>query len=121
LKDHLTALAPHQDASGMWHQVIDHPESYREFTSTCMIAYAMIRGVKEGWLPKAEFEPRYLRAWDGIKLRIDLEGRGLVDVCTGTGKQNTLEDYFLRTAIQGKDDRGGAMALILATELAAMK
>ncbi|MGI9243045.1 MAG: glycoside hydrolase family 88 protein, partial [Verrucomicrobiales bacterium] len=41
---HLAALIEHQDASGMWHQVIDHPESYREFTSTCMITFAILRG-----------------------------------------------------------------------------
>ena len=42
----------------------------------------------------------------------------MVDVCTGTGKMKSLRDYYDRTAILGRDERGGAMALMLATELA---
>jgi len=34
----------------------------------------------------------------------------------GTGKQKTLRDYFDRPAINGRDDRGGAMGLLFATE-----
>ena len=34
-------------------------------------------------------------------------------------EQKTLEDYLRRTAILDRDARGGAMALLLATELAA--
>ena len=49
---------------------------------------------------------------------MDLEVKELVDVRTGTGKFPTLEDYLLRPAILGRDDRGGAMTLLLAAELA---
>ena len=41
---HLGALARHQDPNGMWHQVIDRPESYREMTSTCSVPMAAWRG-----------------------------------------------------------------------------
>ena len=43
----------------------------------------------------------------------------LVDVCTGTGKQKNLRAYYDRMAILGKDARGGAMALLVSTEMAA--
>ena len=43
---HLKALRKHQDPTGAWHQVIDHEESYREFTSTCMITFAIVRGIR---------------------------------------------------------------------------
>jgi rhamnogalacturonyl hydrolase YesR len=114
---HLDALLRHQDPTGMWHQVIDHPESYRELTATAMITFAMVRGLRNGWLPQAHYEPGVNRAWDALKTRIAPDG-GLVDVCTGTGKQKTLRDYFDRTAILGPDDRGGAMALMVSTEIA---
>ncbi|MBC8351995.1 MAG: glycoside hydrolase family 88 protein [Planctomycetes bacterium] len=113
---HMAALAKHQDPTGCWHQVIDHPESYREFTSTCMITYAMIRGVSEGWLDAATYSPIINKAWYAIRTRIGSRGT-LVDVCTGTGKQKSLRDYFDRTAILGRDDRGGAMALLVANEI----
>lgn len=117
-QEHLEALLRHQDPNGMWHQVIDHPESYREMTSTCMITYAMIRGVRNGWLPRETYEPAITKAWRAIKTRLAPTGE-IVDVCTGTGKQKNLRAYFDRTAILGKDERGGAMALMVATEMAA--
>jgi len=114
---HLDALLRHQDPTGMWHQVIDHPESYREFTATTMITFAMIRALRNGWLPRSRYEPAINRAWEALKARIAPSG-DLVDVCTGTGKQKTLRDYFDRAAILGPDDRGGAMALMVSTEMA---
>jgi rhamnogalacturonyl hydrolase YesR len=114
-RKHLTALLPHQDATGCWHQVIDRPESYREFTCTAMIGYAMMRGVRTGRLDRATFAPAIEKAWEALKLRIAADGT-LVDVCTGTGKQKSLRDYYDRGAILGRDGRGGAMALMVVTE-----
>ncbi len=114
---HMAAVARHQDPIGAWHQVIDHPESYREFTATCMITYAMIRGVSEGLLDAETYSPIIDRAWYAIRTRIGSNGE-LVDVCTGTGKQNSLREYYDRPAILGRDDRGGAMALLVANEIA---
>ncbi|QOV89742.1 glycoside hydrolase family 88 protein [Humisphaera borealis] len=116
---HLAALKPHQDATtGYWHQVIDHPESYDEYSATCMIGFAMQRGISRGWLKKDEFRPSIDLAWRAIKERTSPDGK-LVNVCSGTGKQKTLKDYFDRPAINGRDDRGGAMGLLFATELLA--
>jgi unsaturated rhamnogalacturonyl hydrolase len=114
---HMAALVKHQDYTGCWHQVIDHPESYREFTATCMITFAMVRGVRRGWLPEEAYKPVIFRGWHAIRTRIAPDAT-LVDVCTGTGKQKTLRDYLDRTAILGPDPRGGAMALMVATEIA---
>jgi len=117
LRAHLEALLRHQDETGMWRQVIDLPGSYRELTSTAMITIAMARGVRLGWLEEARFRPAIVRAWYALRTRVAANGE-LVDVCTGTGKQRSLRDYLDRTAILGRDDRGGAMALLVATELA---
>jgi rhamnogalacturonyl hydrolase YesR len=117
LRSHLTTLLAHQDPTGAWHQVIDAPESYRELTSTCMIGVAMLRGIRQGWLERARFQPAIERAWYAVRTRVALDG-GLVDVCTGTGKQRNLRDYLDRTAILARDPRGGAMALLFAVEMA---
>ena len=119
-RTHIAALAKHQDPTGMWHQVIDHPESYREMTSTCMITFAMARGIRMGWLDRKVYEPHLRKSWPAINQRIGTDGH-LIDVCTGTGKQKNLRAYLDRTAILGKDSRGGSMALLAATEMAALK
>ena len=117
---HMAALVAHQDPTGAWHQVIDLPESYRELTSTSMIGFAMARGLEGGWLEGEEYEQAVARAWNAVKTRVAPNGE-LVDVCTGTGKQPDLRSYHDRTAILGKDDRGGAMAMLFATEMAAQE
>jgi len=67
---HLKALVAFQNESGMWHQVIDHPESYPEFSATCMIGFALHQGLREGWLDRAAFQPAADRARDAVKRRI---------------------------------------------------
>ncbi|MBL9092197.1 MAG: glycoside hydrolase family 88 protein [Planctomycetaceae bacterium] len=117
LEKHLRALLTHQEYTGMWHQVIDKPESYAELTATSMIAYAMARGVRQGRLDAATFDGPIRQAWSALKTRIGTENGDLVDVCTGTGKQPNLRAYYDRPANNGYDDRGGAMALMIATEM----
>lgn len=116
-QEHLAALRTHQDPTGMWHQVIDVEGSYRELTATCMITFAMLRGMKQGWLDRATYEPCVRKSWPAILARIGADG-SLIDVCEGTGKQTSLRGYLDRKAILGPDDRGGAMALLVATEMA---
>jgi unsaturated rhamnogalacturonyl hydrolase len=117
LRNHLKALVKHQDPTGMWQQVIDEPGSYREMTATCMITFAMLRGLREGWFDERDFLPAVKAAWPAIQDRISPQGE-LIDVCTGTGKQKSLQAYFDRPAILGRDERGGAMALLVVTEYA---
>ncbi len=116
-RDHLHAMKPLQDELGMWHQVVDHPESYREFTVTCMTTFAITRGLRRGWLDSEIYEPVVRSAWRSIQQRTAADG-GMVDVCAGTGKMKSLREYLDRPAILGRDDRGGAMVFLLCTELA---
>jgi rhamnogalacturonyl hydrolase YesR len=111
------ALLQHQDATGMWRQVIDREQSYRELTATSMIGYALSVGLSRKWIAGEGYERALARAWYGVRTRIASDG-SLVDVCTGTGKQASLRAYYDRPAILGRDDRGGAMALLFAVEMA---
>jgi len=115
-QNHIAALLKHQDAFGCWHQVIDKSGSYREFSATCMIGWALKRGLDRGWLDKATHQPALDRAWVAAKQRIGPRGV-VVDICTGTGKQKSLRDYYDRPAIWGVDARGGALALMFSTEM----
>ena len=112
----METLARFQDIDGMWHEVINVPGSYAELSATSMIAVAMQKGIRHGWIPAAKYRPIVERAWTAVKGRVAPDGQ-LIDVCTSTGKQKNLKAYLDRTAILGLDPRGGAMALLLATEL----
>jgi unsaturated rhamnogalacturonyl hydrolase len=115
---HMFLLAHFQnDQDGMWREVIDQPGSYEETSATAMIGLAMERGIRRGWLDPAMYQPRVDRAWRAVLTRVGKGGQ-LVDVCESTNKQKTLEDYLHRAAILGPDPRGGAMAMLFATEMA---
>jgi unsaturated rhamnogalacturonyl hydrolase len=118
---HMRGLAERQAADGSWREVVDEPGSYREFTATAMIATAMARGLRLGWLD-ASFRPVVERAWRAVAVRIGEDG-SLVDVCTGTGagRDATRQYYLNRAAVFGPDDRGGAMGLTAALEIASRK
>jgi unsaturated rhamnogalacturonyl hydrolase len=99
--------------------VIDVPGSYAETSATAMIGLAMSRGIRLGWLDAAAYQYRVNLAWSAVLARVGKDGQ-LVDVCESTNKQSTLEEYLNRAALLGPDPRGGAMAMLFATELAGL-
>ncbi|MFO0921086.1 MAG: glycoside hydrolase family 88 protein [Pirellulales bacterium] len=116
-RKHMQALRRWQDIkTGCWHQVIDHAESYEEYTCTCMIGWAMARGIRRGWISADEFQPHVVMAWKAMESRTSTSGE-FRNVCPSTGKLKTLQEYLDRTPTQGKDDRGGAMGLLFVSEL----
>jgi rhamnogalacturonyl hydrolase YesR len=96
----MAALLQHQDADGVWHQLLDHPESYRESSCTAMFTYAMITGVKQGWLEKKSYATAARKGWLAVNKFIDADGN--VDkVCVGTGQTNDIQFYLNRPTEKG--------------------
>jgi rhamnogalacturonyl hydrolase YesR len=112
----MRALLKHQSDDGSWRQVVDEPTSYRELTVTAMTVAAMSRGVRLGWLDKS-FVPAIDRGWRAVAARVDDAG-SVRDVCASTGAGASKEHYLNRPVINGADDRGGAMVLLAALEVA---
>ena len=52
---HMAALARFQDENGMWRNVIDRPGAYPEYSATAMIATAMLRGIRNGWIDRETY------------------------------------------------------------------
>jgi rhamnogalacturonyl hydrolase YesR len=117
---YMATLAKHQDEDGLWRQVVDHPGAYAEFTGTAMIGFAMLRGIRNGWLDAKTFQPIVDKAWRAVLSRVGPDGV-FMDVSESTNKQPTFNDYLRRAAILDRDPRAGAMALMFATEMAGLK
>jgi rhamnogalacturonyl hydrolase YesR len=116
----VAALVKFQSDDGSWRQVVDEPASYRELTVTAMTTAAMARGVRLGWIARATYEPVINRGWSAVAARVNPDGT-VKDVCSGTGAQPSKEYYLNRPAVNGADDRGGAMALLAAIEVQLMR
>jgi len=82
-----------------------------------MIGTSMLIGIRHGWLDAKTYQPLVDAAWRAVNTRAASDGI-LLDVCESTNKQRSLDDYLRRAALTGRDPRGGAMALVFATELA---
>jgi rhamnogalacturonyl hydrolase YesR len=115
----MEALLIHQTDDGSWRQVVDQPTAYQELSVTALALTAMARGVRMGWIDAARFTPVIDRAWLAVLARVNDDGT-LRDVCTSTGAQATLEYYMTRPAVNGADDRGGAIVLMAALEMEAL-
>ncbi|MDR2139311.1 MAG: glycoside hydrolase family 88 protein [Tannerella sp.] len=112
LKGYLTmmeSLKTFQCESGMWRQLIDAPEFWPETSGTAMFAFAMITGVKRGWLPAGTYGPAARKAWLALVAHIDENG-DVTEVCVGTNKKNDRQYYYDRPRIAG-DYHGQAPVL----------
>jgi len=114
----MSGLRVFQGPDGLWRQVVDLEGSYRETSVTALTVTAMARGVRLGWLDSS-YGPVIERGWRGILSHVVEDGT-LVDVCISTGSGTTLEHYLHRTAVNGADDRGGALILGAALEMHAL-
>ncbi len=112
----MAALLPLQTRDGLWRNVVDHPGAYAEFSATAMIGFAMQHGLANGWIRGAAYRQAVDRAWVAINSRTSSSG-SFIDVCESTARMTSLEQYLQRAAILGTDARGGAMAMLFATEL----
>ena len=97
----MATLLKYQDADGVWHQLIDHPESYQESSSTAMFTFAMITGVKQGWLKDKTYAEAARKGWLGLNSKF-IDQDGLVDkVCVGTNKADNVAFYLARPTQKG--------------------
>ena len=110
----MRALLQHQATSGMWRQLVDHPESWEETSCTAMFAYAMQVGIRNGWLPREDFEAPADRAWNALLGYLDAQGN-LREICVGTGQSRDIQYYLDRPRHTG-DFHGQAPLLWLAVE-----
>ena len=91
----MQTLKQQQDANGMWHQLVDDQQSWAETSGSAMFTYAMITGVKKGWLDAAEYAPVARKAWLALITYIDSNG-DVREVCEGTNKKNDRQYYLDR-------------------------
>lgn len=96
----MKTLLKYQSENGMWRQLIDDKDSWEETSATAMFTYAMIVGVKEGWLNYEIYAPAARKAWLAMVKHIDADNN-VREVCEGTNIKNSREHYLTRRRIVG--------------------
>lgn len=107
------ALVYWQDRTGLWHGLINRPgELYLESSGSALIAYGLLRGLNQGWLPES-YRPAATRALFGVLDRLEnhADGLSLPGISDSTMPSESLGYAFVR---QRNDKPYGLAALILA-------
>jgi unsaturated rhamnogalacturonyl hydrolase len=81
---HAAGLRRTQAPSGLWHQLLNRPDSYEETSSSAMFVFAITRGVNKGWLSRNTWAPIALRGWNGLTTKVNSTGQ-VEGTCIGTG------------------------------------
>lgn len=111
----MAALLKYQRPDGMWRQLIDDEGAWPETSGTGMFAFAMITGVRNGWLDAETYGPAARQAWLALVTYLDEHG-DVRDVCEGTNKKADRQYYLDRKRITG-DLHGQAPVIWCATAL----
>ncbi|MEI9968637.1 MAG: glycoside hydrolase family 88 protein [Terracidiphilus sp.] len=111
----MAALLKYQAPDGMWRQLIDHDEAWEESSSSGMFTFALITGVKNGWLDAATYGPAARKGWIAVTGFID-QNSDVTNICEGTGKFNSL-DYYLERKRRTGDFHGQEPVLWAASAL----
>ena len=111
----MAALLKYQGKDGMWRQLIDHDEAWPEASSSAMFDFAMITGVKNGWLDAKTYGPAARKGWIAVTGYVD-QNDDVTSICEGTGKENSLPYYLARKRRTG-DFHGQAAVMWAATAL----
>jgi hypothetical protein len=71
--------------AGAWRQVLDRTDAGAEMSCTAMFTYALVTGLKNGWLSGAQYVTAAKNGWTALGVKTDSTGQ-LSKVCPGTGQ-----------------------------------
>ena len=111
----MKSLLHYRNNEGLWNQLIDQPEFWTETSGSAMFTYALISGVKNGWLPSKVYEPAARKAWLALIPYIN-KNNDVTNICIGTNKKNDFSYYLHRSKVTG-DYHGQAPYLWCAAAL----
>jgi len=110
----IIGFSRYQDTSGMWHQLLDKPDSYLESSVTAMFIYTVAHAVNKGWI-----SPHYLsialNGWEGLAKKVTADGE-INDICIGTNVEENIRFYYNRPR-ETNDTHGLGAFLLAGTEL----
>ncbi|MBB6107503.1 Rhamnogalacturonyl hydrolase YesR [Mucilaginibacter lappiensis] len=110
----IVGYARYQDQTGLWHQLLDKPDSYLETSVTAMYTYAVARAVNQGWINE-KYIAIAQEGWKGLLTKVTVDGQ-LQDVCIGTNMDTDIKFYYTRPT-ELNDTHGTGAFLLAGTEM----
>lgn len=126
--DLMDSLLKYQDESGMWYQVVNlgkMEKNYLETSGSSILAYALLKGVRLGFLPES-YKEYGIKAFNGICDKyltteedgsLHLDGICLVAGLGGKQMRSGTFDYYMSEPIVKDDAKGVGPFLLAYTEI----
>lgn len=77
-------ITPYQSPNGLWHQLINHYETYLETSASAIYVYCIAHGVNQGWLDARAYTDVAKSGWRGVMTQVNARGQ-VENTCVGTG------------------------------------
>jgi unsaturated rhamnogalacturonyl hydrolase len=95
LRAHLRSIAKLQSGSGLWHQMLDKPDSYLETSASAMFVYALAHAVNRGWIAPVIYGSVAQAGWMALTTRVNERGQ-VEGSCVGTTLASDHVYYYNR-------------------------
>lgn len=83
-RDHIKGIVSFQGINGLWHQLVNRPQSYEETSGSAMFVFAIARGINRGWIDPFAYGPAASLGWNAIAAKVNEQGQ-VEGTCVGTG------------------------------------
>lgn len=98
-----------QGSMGLWHQLLDKPDSYLETSASAMFTFALARGVNRGWLPPT-YAPAAQAGWRALEQRVRPDGM-VSGICVSTTAASDAVYFYNRPTDLAAPQGYGAMLM----------
>lgn len=96
LRAHVRGVAKRQSGtSGLWHQMLDKPDSYLETSASAIFVYSMARAINAGWIAPVSYGSIAQAGWIGVTTRVNAQGQ-VEGTCVGTTLASDPVYYYNR-------------------------
>ena len=106
--------------AGAWRQVLDRTDAWAESSCTAMFTYALVTGLKNGWLSGDNYLTAAKNGWTALGNKTSNAG-ALSQVCPGTGQASgssgvgtdlkSQQDFYINLTPGNNDQHGQAPLL----------
>jgi len=110
LFEQIIGISRYQSDNGMWRQLLDKNDSFKETSATAMFTYGIAKAINENWIPEI-YSSIAINGWKGIIENIRPDGQ-VENITEGFNIRQDLSYYYNRS--RPLNDPHGLGAVLLA-------
>lgn len=110
----MIGIAQYQTSSGLWHHLVNRPDSFEETSGSIFIVYAFAKGLNQGWLPE-RYRDVAMTGWRGMMSKQTEDGS--IEGNTGSVRTSTSPAYYLNNSTKKADAYLSGVLLLAGTEM----